>query len=84
MDEMTMQVSGICIKDGKRMAYVNFSGGGKAAEGIIPECRIVKNSGFEENEVGQLELFMKMNLTKLKKKAASIDPVRAMMKTDKK
>ena len=83
MEEMTMQVSGICIKEGKRMAYVNFTDGKKSAEGIIPECRIVKHTGFDENEVGQLELFMKMNLSNLKKKAASIDPVRAMMKNDK-
>ncbi|MBR4725149.1 MAG: hypothetical protein K6G45_07165 [Lachnospiraceae bacterium] len=79
-EELTMQVSGICRKDGKKFAYVTFSDGKRLAEGIIPDCKIQNQSGFDENEIGQLELFMKMNLDKLKRKAAGIDPVRAMMK----
>ena len=81
MDEITMQVSGICRKDGRKYAYVTFEleGGKKRAEGTIPDCRITGNTGFTDEEAAQLELFMKMNLGKLKKKAASIDPVRAMM-----
>ena len=79
-DELTMQVSGICRKDGEKFAYVTFSDGKRIAEGVIPDCKIRNQQGFEEDEIGQLELFMKLNLDKLKRKAAAIDPVRAMMK----
>ena len=79
-EELTMQVSGICRKDGQKFAFVTFSDGKRRAEGVIPDCKIRSQTGFEEDEICQLELFMKMNLDKLKRKAASIDPVRAMMK----
>ena len=80
MDELTMSVSGICRKDGVKLAYVTFSDAGRKAEGIIPDCRITKQNGFSEEEIGQLELYMKMNLGELKKQAASVSPLRAMLK----
>lgn len=82
LEELTMQVSGICRKDGNKFAYVTFTDGKRYAEGIIPDCKIRSQKGFDEAETGQLELFMKMNLAALKRKAASIDPVRAMMKEE--
>ncbi len=78
-DELIMQVSGICKKDGKKIAYVKFSDKKRSAEGVIPDCRIEKSEGFSDEERGQLELFMKMNLSQLKKSAAKVDPLRAMM-----
>lgn len=83
LEEVTMQVSGICRKDGEKYAYVTFSDGKRHAEGTIPDCKIKTQEGFDEAEIGQLELFMKMNLANLKRKAASIDPVRAMMNSGK-
>ena len=80
--ELNMEVSGICRKDGNKVAYVSFSDAKRHAEGIIPDCRILSQSGFDESEIGQLELFMKMNLANLKRKAALINPVRAMMDSD--
>ncbi len=78
-EELTMQVSGICRKDGRKFAFVTFSDGKRTAEGVIPDCKIQNQTGFDESEISQLELFMKMNLDKLKRKAASVDPIRAMM-----
>ncbi len=80
MDELTMSVSGICRKDGVKLAYVTFSDDKRKAEGIIPDCKITKQNGFSEEEIGQLELYMKMNLAELKKQAASVSPLRAMLK----
>ena len=48
MDELTMSVSGICRKDGEKLAYVTFSDGKRKAEGVIPDCRIIKQTGFTE------------------------------------
>ena len=80
MEELTMSVSGICRKDGKKLAYVTFSDDRRKAEGVIPDCRITCSSGFTEEETAQLELYMKMNLQELKKQSAAITPLRAMMK----
>ena len=80
MEELTMSVSGICRKDGKKLAYVTFSDAERKAEGVIPDCKILSQTGFTEEEAGQLELYMKMNLAELKKQAAAISPLRAMMK----
>lgn len=79
-DELTMTVSPVCTKDGQKLAYVCFSDAARSAEGVIPDCKIIKNSGFTDEEVGQLELFLKMNLGDLKKRAASVSPVKAMLR----
>lgn len=80
MEELTMTVSPVCTKNGEKLAYVSFEDTARRAEGVIPECRIISNTGFTEEEVGQLELYLKMNLGELKKQAASVNAVSAMMK----
>lgn len=80
MEEMTMTVSSVCTKNGEKLAYVSFTDYKRSAEGVIPDCKITKNSGFTEEEVGQLELYLKMNLGDLKKQAASVNAIRALMK----
>lgn len=77
---MKMSVSPICMKDGEKVAYVVFEEGKRRAEGIIPECTIIKNSGFSEEEVAGLELYMKSDLKRLKKMAAGINVLDAFMK----
>lgn len=83
MEELTMNVSGICERNGRKCAYVSFAAPLVYAEGIIPDCKILDYRGFSEEEAKQLELYMKMNLSELKKRAAMVDPVRAMMKNKK-
>ena len=81
MDDVKMQVSGICIRENRKTAYVTFSveTEDKYSEWMIPECRMTTNRGFTDEETAQLELYIKMNMGKLKKKAASIDPLRVLM-----
>ena len=78
-EELTMHVSPICEKDGRKMAYVSFTDGIRTAEGEIPDCKITKNEGFEDAEVAQLELYMKAELANLKKLAASVNVADAFM-----
>lgn len=75
-----MRVSPICEKDGKKLAYVSFSGNGKSAEGVIPECCIIKNNGFTGEEVEKLEEYMSENLPVLKGLAKSVNVLDAFMK----
>lgn len=77
---MTLTISGITEKDGKKQAHVKFEDGKLVAEGVIPDCKITKNTGFSEEEVAMLEEYMQDNLAMLKRKAAEINPIKAMLK----
>ena len=78
--EMTMAVSPVCQKDGKQYAFLTFTDKDKSAEGRIPECIILSNKGFSEQETEQLERYMKRELTRLKKMASGINVLEAFMK----
>ena len=72
-EEMQMSVSPICTKDGKKYAFVSFTDGNRTAEGKIPECVITYHTGFHDDEVHQLEEYMKRELPQLKRMAAGIN-----------
>ncbi|MBE5917502.1 MAG: hypothetical protein E7273_11755 [Pseudobutyrivibrio ruminis] len=72
--ELNMAVSAICQNDkGEKYAFVTFSDGVRSAEGKIPACKILKNGGFADIEVKELEKYMAEHLKELKKLAANID-----------
>ncbi len=79
MDEMRMSVSAVCAKDGEKYAFVSFSDGNRMAEGKIPDCKIISNKGFSNEEVDMLELYMKSELRQLKKMAAGVRLIDAFM-----
>lgn len=78
-EEMNMSVSPICQKDGRKVAYVSFSDDRRSAEGAIPDCRIIRNEGFNEDEIARLEYYMEGNLGMLKQMAASVNPMDAFL-----
>ncbi|MCR5249381.1 MAG: hypothetical protein K6E50_02100 [Lachnospiraceae bacterium] len=80
MEELRLTISGIVEKDGKKKACVSFSGEGCYAEGYIPDCELVKSSGFTKEEEEALRAYLKENLAELKKQAARINPLFAIMK----
>ncbi|MCI8635038.1 MAG: hypothetical protein HFJ05_05505 [Eubacterium sp.] len=77
-----LSVSQVFHKDGEKYAYVSFTNGKKHAEGKIPDCKILSYEGFEESEIAQLEIYMKLELANLKKMAAGIHVMRAFMKKE--
>ena len=79
-EELNMSVSPICVKDGNRYAFVNFTDGTRSAEGKIPDCKIISNKGFSEEEVKKLEEYMQKELPHLKQMAAGINVLGAFMK----
>lgn len=79
-EELNMSVSPICVKDGKKYAYIMFSDNARSAEGIIPDCKIISSNGFLESEVAQLEAYMKRCLPDLKRLAAKQNVFQAMKK----
>jgi hypothetical protein len=79
MDELNMSVSAVCMKDGEKYAFVSFNDGKRFAEGKIPDCKIVSNKGFSNEEVKMLELYMIGQLKELKKMAAGVRLIDAFM-----
>lgn len=79
-DALNMSVSPICQKNGKKFAYVQFLDETRMAEGKIPDCTIVSNQGFTEEEVQQLERYMKEHLEELKVLSANLNVFDAMKK----
>ena len=79
-DELQMQVSPICNKNGEKVAYVTFFDDVRQAEGEIPKCIINSNIGFSEEEINALEDYMKQNLDMLKALAKEINPIKSFMK----
>ena len=79
MDEVTLNLSGVVEKDGQKIAYVRFSRGDDFTEGYIPDCIFTKVQGFTDDEVSMLTDYLRANLTELKKRAAGINPLTAIM-----
>ncbi len=77
---MNVQVSGVCSRGEEKIAYVLFEEETRSAEGVIPECKIVRNNGFSEKEVSHLEEYMRENLGMLKRHAVGVNPITALMK----
>lgn len=78
-ESLNMSVSQVFSKEGKQYAFVSFTDGNRLAEGKIPDCVIISHSGFIDEEIVQLEDYMRRNLTSLKKMAASVDAMSAFL-----
>lgn len=80
MSELNMYVSGIINRENQKKACVRFEDKERFAEGFIPDCKIEKQNGFNEDEIEQLENYMKDNLEALKNRAAGVDPILSMIR----
>ena len=76
---LNMSVSPICRQGDKKCAYVYFSDDNRSAEGIIPDCSIIKSTGFDDSEVSALEEYMRSQLATLKRMAANVNVMKAFM-----
>ncbi len=79
MEELNLSVSQVFRKDGEAYAFVSFTDKKRRAEGKIPDCRIISSEGFDESEVAQLEIYMKLELGTLKKMASGVNVMRAFL-----
>ena len=60
-DEMTMTYTSVLTKDNKPLISLSFERGKDICEGVVPDCKITKNSGFSEEEVEALENYLRTN-----------------------
>lgn len=73
--EMSMFVSGLIEKNGKRCARVSFVRGEDTAEGIVPDCRIEHVKGFTEEEAAGLKFYLIANKDAIMEQAKQIHPL---------
>lgn len=79
-EEMKMTYSAIVVADGKKKVSVKFEAGKNYAEASIPECKITKSEGFEEDELVVLEKYLQMNQIEIINKAKEITGIRGFMR----
>ena len=80
MDEVKMLVSGLVVKDKRRIVRVSFLRGEAYAEGILPEGRINKSNGFTNEEIRKLENFLRANKEEILGEAKKVNPIRSWMR----
>lgn len=76
MDSVNMLVSGILSRDGRKFARVSFVRGGDVAEGRVPEGIIERTEGFSEEEVKQLERYLREHCGEIKEQAKKVNPIK--------
>lgn len=81
---MKIIISGITSKDGEKIAYVRFEENNSYAECTIPDCVIRDSRGFNTDECNQIVAYLKENLLELKKQAARVNPIKAMISDENK
>ncbi len=79
--DITMSVSSMTRNGDNKAVYVFFRDGKKSAEFALPECRIVDNSGFDEDEIEKLLEYVDGERDSIFRMAREINPVKALMKT---
>ena len=75
-DEMKLTHTGIYVKKGRRHVSVRFERGGDVAEATLPECKVTKSSGFSEDEIAALELYLRQENDNIFAKAKAITGIR--------
>lgn len=71
-DKIDFTYSCVVPKKGKPFVSVMFERGGDRAEGSVPDCSISKNKGFSQDEVKQLEQYLRENKQEIMENAKRI------------
>lgn len=75
-ESITMTYSSLLTKDGHKSICVRFERAGilgtDYAEAMLPNSGIIKQEGFSEDEVAQLELYLRLNKDEILKNAKQI------------
>lgn len=78
-EEINMIVSGVVTKEGKKSVYVQFTDEDCMAEGKLPECKIISNNGFREEDVKALEVYMEATMEQIFEKAKEMSIMKAFL-----
>ena len=79
-NEIRMQVSAGSKKEGKRQFYVLYTRGKDSAEIRLPDYKLMDNSGFTQEEIGQLVEYTRKSQDNILAMSKEINPIKAIMK----
>lgn len=79
-DKLNMSVSSIVEKNGSKQIYIVFEDDKRSAEGRLPDGKIIRNSGFTEEEVAALEFYITANCDEITDMAKHINVMDAFLK----
>ncbi len=82
--EIKMLVSSLLKKDGRQYARVSFLRGEDIAEGIVPDGKLERVSGFSEEEAAGLRFYLAANKEAILEQAKQIDPLTNWLRAGKK
>ncbi len=71
-EDITFTYSSVLAKEGKPYISVMFERGADRADASIPSCKVTNSRGFSEEEVEQLEQYLKENKNNIIEKAKGI------------
>ena len=74
--EIKMCISSMPRTEDKKAVYVLFTDGEASAEYAIPECRLLSNKGFTEDEIKQLKEYINNEQDYLYGLAKEVNPLR--------
>lgn len=78
-DQIRMSVSSMTRTESKKGVYVLFTDGNKSAEFVLPDCKLIDNRGFSDEEVAQLLDYVDNEREYIFSLAKTVDPMRAFM-----
>ncbi len=65
--------------DGEKVVYVLFSDGDKSAELTVPQGKLVKNTGFSNEEIDGLKDYVRNEQDAIFALAKQVNPMRAFL-----
>ena len=77
--EIKMSVSSMTRSGDKKAVYVLFQDGDKSAEYSLPECGLIRNKGFSEDELKSLKEYMDNEQDSIYAMAKGVNPIKALM-----
>ncbi|MBR4759941.1 MAG: hypothetical protein IK078_07330 [Lachnospiraceae bacterium] len=78
--DITMSVSAMTRSKDSKAVYVFFQDENRSAELSLPECKVLKNDGFDEGEIQKLCEYVDSERDVIYNMAKQINPVKALMK----
>ena len=77
--EITMSVSSMTRTRDSKAVYVLFQDGQKSAEISLPECKLISNKGFSDEEISQLSDYVQNEQDGIYDMAKTVNPMKAFL-----
>lgn len=82
-EEVTFTYSGVLTRNNRKLIRVRFERKGKQgidfAEGRIPECIIEKQNGFSQEEIRQMEEYLKTEKANIIHEAKKLNNIKNLL-----